>query len=161
MDNVADVYDMAETVLQTIREVYAENGTTLPNRQYVIVGATAHDCEQVTVSFMVLSDGLPNSSNGRTSAGACINPTNGTFLIEVVRDLPPVSGGRNGASVVPTAIAITNTARTQMIDARLLSEVAHRMMQDSIFPGAGAYSIAAGAPSGLRQAMQMELNIAV
>lgn len=159
MANPDDVFETAEQILQTVNTVYAEHEVELPTRQYIAVGnagSTPHDCTQVTVTLGALGSGLPQ---GQPMPG-CTNVTNGVFIVEIVREIATVSGGRSTGKVAPTPEAISTKSKVQMKDARLLAEVAERMGQTTINRNA-VYSVTAGAPSGDAQGILLELNIAV
>lgn len=159
MANPDNIYEMAERILQTLNTVYAEHEIELPARQYITAGnagTTPHDCTQVTVAFGTLASGLPQGQ----PMFQCDAPTNGVYVVEIVREIPMASGGSATRKVAPQPADISAKAKIQLADARLLAETAKRVGSTTI-QNSAVFSITAGAPSGDAQGMLLELNVAV
>lgn len=158
ISRIDDVFEQSSNILQSVRTVFNEVGHTLPDREYVIVGTPAFDCEQLTVSFASMGSGLPDQDQPR--AAACMDPRNATYLIDIVRKLPQGKGTKSSAPIVPSPERITDTAKTQMRDAKLLADACDIIMQSQFIPG-GSYSIIVGEASGFYQAVSAEIRLAI
>lgn len=156
-DRLDDVYNAGDQILQTVKDVFNESGQTLPNREYLIAGAPAFDCDQVTVAFMGMGSGLPDMP----APIQCDNPRNASYTIDIVRSLPQGRGSKSSAPIVPSPEAIMETAKIQMRDAKLLADACERFLKHNFIPNAGSYSIIVGEASGFRQAVSAEILIAV
>lgn len=161
LDNYEELYNTAEMVLETVNEVYAEYGVYLPNRQMIMAGDSVHDCEQVVISFVSLTSGFPIQDMSAQSN--CPNPVTATFIVEIVREVPKISGGVNSRKIAPSDVDITTNAKDKLNDARLLAEIANRVGMKSWLTSMAAapYSISSGAAGGNLQAMSMELRVIV
>ena len=155
-ERVDDVYEAALKVLQQVEMTCAEVGQVLPDRKYVLVGTPAFDCDQVTVGFSNLVSGLPDLPPAGMN---CPNPITGTYIIDIVRELPQGTGGRN-SPIVPSAERISETAKIQMRDAKLLADACQTFIQNNFFP-IGTYVINVGEASGRYQAVSAEIRIVV
>lgn len=157
-ERLDDVYSAGHQILQTVRDVFNEWGHPLPDREYVIAGTPAFDCEQVTVAFVSLGSGLPDAA---PVPSQCDSPMNATYTIDVVRKLPQGKGTKSSSPIVPTTEAIMETAQIQMRDAKLLAESCEQFLKNNFIPNVGGYSIMVGEPSGYRQSVSAEIRIAV
>lgn len=158
IDDVDELYVRSEEILQIIREVYAEHEdvVTLPDRQIIVAGAGApHDCEQVSISFMSMDQGLPQQG---PPTNQCESPNNITFLVEIARPTAASQRGRNTASIVPPEESVNEKTRVVLRDVRLLGEIGERIGAASWLPPS-TYSIAPGPRSGQMQATTMEINV--
>ena len=151
---IDDVFEAAQKVLQTVRNISNEVGHELPDREYIIAGTTAHDCEQLTVSFVGLNEGLPDQQTRPN----CVDPKTVVFLIDIVRELPQGTGRSASSPIVPTPEKIMETAYIQLRDSKLLADACDEIIKSNFIP-VGTYSIIVGEPGGRRQAVSAELRI--
>lgn len=140
------VQDVLDIVVQT----FSQAGVTLPSRQYITSGGTAHDCEQVTVSFQQLYLGPPGDQAAEPQR--CEAPRSASVLVEVVRCIPSV----NSRTGVPDSAAQSAFAVQQLIDAWLLLQAGTEM---SVFGILG--DVTAGEPQGTYQAMALSLTMTI
>lgn len=157
-EDVLRIATEAQRLLDIVGAVFQENDILLPERKYLAVGEigkTAHDKEQVTVSFGNMSDGLPNARGANPQS--CMASYQGSFSVEIVRCTPQMTGGGYGPGEPPTPAALTEYAVTRYVDAWLLVRVAQRF-------GAGPkseYSVTTGDDSGTLQGVILSVNAAV
>lgn len=151
------ISEKAQLILDKLIEVYAESGIDLPTRQFLAVGAqgqTVHSSAQVTVSWAQAYSGLPQHQSQfpvkRTA------PWSAVFVVEVVRDLP----GMTPRGTEPSDATVTATAVSQMQDAQLMIEAGRRAFEDS-WEGSGIADISASMPSGLLQAVTMNVILVI
>ncbi len=147
----------AQRLLDIVGAVFQENEVDLPLRQYLAVGElgkTAHDKEQVTVSFGNMSDGLPGASGANPQA--CVSSYMASFSVEIVRCTPQMTGGGYGAGDPPSASALSEYAVTRYVDSWLLVRVAQRFAG-----GKSEYAVTTGDDSGQMQALVLSVNTGV
>jgi hypothetical protein len=140
------VQDVLDIVVQT----FGQAGVTLPERQYITSGGTAHDCEQVTVSFQQMYLGPPGDQAAEPQR--CDGPRSASVLVEVVRCIPSV----NSRTGVPDPQAQANFAVQQLVDAWMLLEAGTLMTVYGILG-----DVTAGEPQGSYQAMSLTLTMMV
>lgn len=91
------VGNLAQHILATINEKFAEEEVDLPTLQMITLGgrgATTQLCEQLSVSIEQLYSGLPGDQ--AQQAVSCTAPQSAVFAVELVRCLPsPVPKGRS------------------------------------------------------------------
>jgi len=160
--------EIADHILNTVVETYADHGVDLPERRYLAVGGqgdTVHDCEQLTVSFEQGYSGVPG--NQAQEPVKCATPRTAVFIVEVVRALPqPNTAAANPQTSVPSrygramggvqalsADTQSDIARKQMIDAMLLMDAGLRAGETTM-TGSLA-DVTAGSPQGGYQAMTL------
>lgn len=144
-------------ILEKIVEVYAEDGTPLPERRYVTLGGqgdTVHDAEQVTVSWEQSYTGAPGEQS--LTPVRRMHGRSAVFVVEVVRTIP----GLNSKGQPPSVEAITTTTQVQLRDAQLLFEAGLRAGELGS-TGACIIDVSAGKPQGLKQAMLMNFIAAI
>lgn len=151
-------FEIAENLLTTIREVFASNQVSLPERQYFAVGpenTVAYDCEQLTVTFKNVADGLAYNDVPRMLS--CQNMESGIFFVELVRCIPTTStsGLRTNA---PSAEEMTESSKNMMRDAKLFREVVKVVEEDYYMRDNPMYSITFGIPEGGLQSVQLSLK---
>lgn len=156
------ISETAQTILDTVYRVFTENGVPLPERRYLAIGdagKTAHDGEQVTVSFGSVSEGLPY--NNMPVLQRCSEPFHGFFTVEIVRCSPaPRKSGGGLSEVAPKAETIHDYSVTRMTDAWLLVEVA-KQFGDQVFTEKVGYNVSFGDDSGTMQAAILTINTVV
>lgn len=151
-------FEIAENLLTTINEVFASNQVSLPERQYYAVGpenTVAYDCEQMTITFKNVSDGLAYNDVPRMLS--CQNMESGIFFVELVRCIPTTSASGMKVSA-PPAQDITESAKNMMRDAKLFREVIKVVEEDYFMRDNPMYSISFGEPSGGFQSVQLSLK---
>lgn len=86
MDPTTHVADIAQSLLDEVIERLGNEGIELPERRFVHAGQTVHDCEQLSVSFVRIYNGVP----GREVAGEipCAMTKTAEFTIQLVRCVP-------------------------------------------------------------------------
>lgn len=151
------ISSMASLILSKINEVFGEAAVTLPTRQVLLVGGlgqSAHDDEQVTISWEQTYSGEPGQQ--AQVAVRRTTPRSGVFVVELVRSIPDLYTS-NGT---PLAAEMTATANIQMQDAALLYEAGMRACEGSML-GRGIVDLSAGAPSGGLQAVIMTVILSI
>lgn len=151
-------YDIAQNLLTTINEVFGSNQVSLPERQYVAVGpenTVAYDCEQMTVTFKNVADGLAYNDVPRMLS--CQAFQSGIFFVELVRCIPSTSASGMKVSA-PSAQDITEASKNMMRDAKLFREVVDIVKEDPNIMDKPMYSITFGEPSGGFQSVQLSIK---
>lgn len=143
----------ADALLAAVESAFdaSPDAQALPARRYVASGQTAHDCEQVTVSFQQGYLGLPGDQ--ATTSARCDSAASLVFLVEVVRKVPVLSQ-RGGA---PSVEALNAAGHNQLSDAETLLDAARSFGND--FGGVLA-DVFAGEPSGEYQAIAANVTLA-
>ncbi len=72
-----------DRILQSVEETFESYGIDLPDLRYKNMGATTHDCEQVTVSLVQAYVGPPGDQ--AVGPQPCHGPRTGVFQVEIVR----------------------------------------------------------------------------
>lgn len=111
------IFNLGQHVLEVINSVFEQASVKLPSKQYVAIGPTAHDCEQVTVGFEQIYLGPPGLQAEEPQQ--CNVPRSVVWRCEVVRQVPVVSGGRAES---PSAKRMNEYAKEQLRDMYLLLE---------------------------------------
>lgn len=140
-------------VLSSIENVFEQADVPLPDRRYVTFGGTAHDCEQLTVSFIQMYLGPPGDVAAEPQR--CNAPRSALLAIELVRCLPV--GPRGSA---PSAAQATEHAIKQAVDAWLLVDGAAQQAFDPWGLGILA-DVTVTEPAGAYQAVVLNLTVAV
>jgi hypothetical protein len=112
------VADLMRRVLDEIVAVFEDAGATLPERRYIAVGPQAHDCAQVTVSFMQMYLGLPGQQ--QETLQRCDVPRSVVLSIQIARPIPAPAARAS----TPRAADISTMTETQTRDAWLLMDAA-------------------------------------
>lgn len=141
-----------QAILDQINATYEQEGFDLPARQYLAVGATAHDCEQLTVSFVQMYAGLPGER--ADTPQKCNSPRSAVLSVQLVRKVAPPEGARG--NLPPDADHITQHTIEKMQDAWLLMDAAMSVVDDYI--GALA-DIAITNESGGYQAVVLNISL--
>ncbi len=114
-----DLYNLAQTVLDTIVGVYEQAGIPLPARRYVHFGSVAADCEQLTVQ---LDQHYFGTVGGDANAvQTCESPRAAVLTVLMFRP-EPVPQMR--ANTPPSPNDLNDAARVHMRDAYLLMSAA-------------------------------------
>lgn len=142
-----------ESVLESVNAVYEQENTTLPDRQYITMGETSHDCEQLTVGFDQLYVGTPGDQ--AESPQRCNSPRSIAMTVQLVRKIPIMAGRGNP----PSADEISESARVMATDAWLLLD---GCMAASAVEQYGAISdVSVTPPSGAYQAIVVSFVVGV
>lgn len=118
-------------ILEQVRTSAAKYGYTLPVRQYVTVGGSVFDCEQVVVSAIRAGTGVVESESADALAlvGPKVPVWNVTYEVSIVRTAAEKVSGPRGdilptpgqieadAAVVSTIFAILDDVVVAMSDA--------------------------------------------
>ena len=147
----------AQRLLDIVGAVFQENNIALPVKQFLAVGEigkTAHDGEQVSVSFGNMSDGLPGATGANPQA--CTASYQASFSVEIVRCTPKMASGGYGKAAPPEASTITEYSVSRFIDAWLLVRVAQRFSGQK-----SEYSVTTGEDSGQLQGIILSVNTGV
>lgn len=135
-------------ILDVVVQTFAQAGVSLPERRFVTAGQTAHDCEQVSVSFVQLNLGVPGDPGNE--AVRCDGPRSVLVSVEVVRCIP-TANARTGTVSVD---AIDAASEMQLVDAWLLMEAATNLDDWAILA-----DVAAGQPGGGFQSMTLNVTL--
>jgi len=171
MINPLEFVEIADLLMDTIVSTYADHGVPLPTKRYLAVGGigeTAHNCEQVTVSFEQGYSGLPG--NQAQEPAKCNTPRSAVFIVEVVRHVPTINSNATiPETLTPSRYPIVNAkvalvpddkqsdvARTQMKDAMLLLDAGMRAADNQL--GGAMVDVSAGSLSGDYQAMILSVT---
>jgi hypothetical protein len=148
---------LAQSILDAVVSVFEQAGVDLPERRYTVVGAPAHDCEQVTVEFQQLYLGPPGDQ--AQSPQHCDAPRTAYFQVEIARAVPVIESQRGSRTKAPAPDAIQEVAEQQMLDAYLLLEAGANAVDEF---GLGTLAdVAPGDPAGGFQGMTLNLTLAV
>ena len=151
-DYAVSLVNLCNSVLESVISVFEQFGVGLPERRYVTVGQTVHDCEQVTVSFQQLYLGPPGDQ--AQTPQKCTAPRTAFLNVEIVRSL--ALPGRTGK---PSADAMQTNAETKLVDAYLLLKAGADAVDQW---GIGVIAdVTVGEASGDRQAVILNVTLAV
>lgn len=123
VERMDTIYDFMNVVLNQINTTFTEFGVALPERQFFDVGANEapHDCEQVTVAFQQMYNGLPGVPDQTPTA--CTGPRTASFVIEIVRCTPVMERQARGGPLTPPSIEKLNgMTKVQVRDAWILTD---------------------------------------
>lgn len=152
--NTEIVAAVMESVLESINAVYEQEDVVLPERQYITMGETAHDCEQLTVGFDQMYVGTPGDQ--AETPQQCNAARTIAMTVQLVRPIPALSG--RGATA-PSAEALHASARRQATDVWLLLEGCMASPAVEAFGALG--DVAVTPPSGAYQAVVVSLVVGV
>jgi hypothetical protein len=155
VDDKDDIGNTLDRILFSIEATFEQANVALPERRYFHAGgdgSTVHDCEQLTIAFSQVYQGLPGAQG--IEPEKCDAPLSGVFVIELVRCVPDKLYTKGKQTRVPQPADLSMHAKVQGIDAYLL-------MQAGLLVGNDAFgsmvNVVPGLPSGAYQAMTMEL----
>lgn len=153
-DDVDAVGVTLNTVLAKIVETFELAGVELPERRYIWWGATAHDCDQVTVSVLQLYLGTPGDP--AAAPQRCDAPRTLVLSCQIVRKVPLGQGGR---VPYPSALSSSSYAEERARDAWILLEAGLKACDEW---GVGAIAdVNPTDPSGEYQAVALNLTLPV
>lgn len=159
-EDVLRIAKMLDEILERVVEGYEDAGVPLPSRQFWTTGSTAHDCEQLTVTFNQAYIGPVGDEANEPQR--CSAPRTAQLDIEVVRCIPGYVGPRGKA---PSPDQIQAAARNQVIDAMLLLDLSCALDTwngDLGVPGMGVIAtVDAGEPNGAYQGTTLHLTVAI
>lgn len=78
------LYTIAQDLLEAVVDVYATAGVSLPDRQVVVEGLPAWDCESVMVSLRRVFRGLPNIQSAQQTL-LCAGVRTAEYHISIIR----------------------------------------------------------------------------
>lgn len=116
-DDKSAVGDFLTSVLDGVVGVFEQANVSLPEKRYIAAGPVAHDCEQVTVSFIQMYLGAIGAPADQPQR--CDSPRVVVLTAQVVRCVP-TSGTRTTTG--PAAATMNANTLTRMQDAWLLME---------------------------------------
>ena len=146
------IFQAMQDVLSSINSAFEAEGVVLPDRQYVMIGEAAHDCEQLTVSFDQLFLGGPGDEI--TTPLRCEAARTIALSVQLVRCVPAIT--RQGP---PTAEQLTETTERLTQDSWLLLEGCINSIPAN-YLGA-LVDVTVTAPDGKFQAVQANLTVGV
>lgn len=159
-EDVLRIANMLDEILARVIQGYEDAGVPLPERRFWTTGTTAHDCEQLTVTFNQAYIGPVGDEANEPQR--CSAPRTVQLDIEVVRCIPGYVGPRGKA---PTPEQIQTASRNQVIDAMLLLDLACTLDTwdgDLGGPGLGVIAtVDAGEATGGFQGTILHLTVAV
>lgn len=144
---------LMQAVLDSIVAKFEEEGVDLPDRRYLATGATAHDCEQLTVSFVQMYLGTPGDP--AESPQRCDSPRSVVLSVQLVRCLPTTPPRASG----PQPAAISGMTERQTQDAWLLMDGAFGPIQNLWLDVLADVTVTD--PQGQYQAIVLNLTVAV
>lgn len=142
-----------EHIRLKINAVFEQADVSLPDRQYLTVGAEAHDCEQLTVSFRQMYLGGPGDQ--AETPQKCNSPRSIVLTIQLVRKVAMPPSARN---TTPAASAINDVTLGRVTDAWLLMDAAQTAPDDYLGMLA---DVAITDPSGEYQAIVLNMTVGV
>ena|ERR1044072_3462096 len=150
--DVEAVFTLMQQLLDDIVYHFAENDVDLPGRQYVTVGQTAHDCEQLTVGFIQMYLGTPGDRIEVPQN--CQAPRSIVLTVQLVRKvaLP------QGRTTPPDPEEITELTKQKTGDAWLLMDAVQKNACDTF--GVIA-DVSVTNPQGEYQAVQLNVSVGV
>lgn len=143
---------LMQHILDKIVAVFDQAGVSLPERRFLHVGATAHDCEQVSVAFMQMYAGMPGGRIDEPQK--CNSPRTTVLTIQVVRKVAMPEG----RATPPTAENLTAHTEAKTTDAWLLMDASMTAVDDYI--GVIA-DVTVTPPQGEYQAVSLNLSVGV
>ncbi len=117
---------LMEHILNQINVHYAAEGVDLPERQYLNIGRTSHDCEQLTISFVQLYLGPPGQQAEQPQI--CNAPRTAVMTVQLVRKVAVNTVGRG--TMPPDPEHITRHTMEKTRDAWLLLEAVTNATDD-------------------------------
>lgn len=153
------IFEFMEKVLAEINTTFAEHGVTLPEKQFFDVGANEapHDCEQVSVAFQQLYNGVPGNPDQVPTP--CNGPRTASYVIEIVRCTPVMERKlRGGPLMPPTKEDLDASAERQVIDGWLLMDAALTAAQNFALNG-GLADVLVTPETGGYQAVVLNLAL--
>jgi hypothetical protein len=157
------VGDLAQHILATINEKFAEEEVSLPSLQIITLGgrgATSQLCEQISISIEQLYSGLPGDQ--AQQAVRCNAPQSAVFAVELVRCLPSsMPKGRSTPIPAQTdAAQQTEAALSLMHDMQILIDAGMQACQ-SQWTQSGIVDVTTVAPDGGFQTIIMNVICAI
>lgn len=157
------VGDLAAHILETVNATFEEAGVQLPTVQLVTLGgngATAHLCEQLSVSVEQMYSGTPGDQ--AQNPVRCDAPRSTSFAVELVRGTPTgmVKGRSTPMTVPDDAAQQTSVAFDRMLDMDLLMTAGMNSCAGTWFQ-TGIVDVSAAPPSGGFQALVMSITTVV
>lgn len=143
---------LMEQVLEHIVQYFEAAGLEVPGRRYLNVGQTAHDCEQLTVSFQQIYAGAPGDR--AETPQKCNSPRSVVLTIQTVRRVALPAG----RTTPPEPQEITDRTKQKTTDAWVMLDAALSLVDDYI--GAIA-DVTVTNPSGEYQATVLNLTVGV
>lgn len=143
---------LMQNVLDKILALFEYEDVSLPDRQYLAVGRTAHDCEQLTVSFQQMYLGPPGARADQPVR--CHSPRSVVLTVQLVRCIVMPTG----RSTTPNATATTDRTLSRMKDAWLLMDAVTQSLDDNL----GIFGeVVVTDPQGEYQAIVLNVTVGV
>ena len=155
------IYNLMQMMMDEVNATYAEAGVELPSKQCFDsygAGQTPHDCEQVSISFEQMYNGLPGAPE--QVPGKCYSPRTGVFVIEVTRCVPTLEKNRAGKLALPSVAKLDEMAKQQSADAWLLMDAGLRAAEAANYLG-GLSDVAFTPESGGYQSAVLNLVLGI
>lgn len=147
MEDLLRIAKEAEKILDVVIAVFQENDVPLPERRFLAIGETSHDCEQLSVSFTSVGVGMPGDDFPPMQS-CTTTAYNATFNIEIVRCTPVGKKTSGGAKYTPpTAVQLQDYGVPRLVDSWLLVKAAQRYNEFS-YAKNSRYSVVAGEEQG-------------
>lgn len=164
-DDLQRISNRASQIQEIIKDVFESNGVDLPERQYIFVGGeeeTAHDDEQLTISFAALRLGVTPTSTGMFNP-ACPPGYIATYFVELVRCTPQTgkNNSRLKTSIAPGQSELDSYGRSRAIDAWLLLRVGQNIKNLPETLGQVDFGIVAQKEQGTMQAIRLSVEVMV
>lgn len=124
VDGKDAIYDLMQRVLDSIVIKFEQEEIELPERRYLSVGEVAHDCEQLTISFIQMYLGPPGQQAEAPSQ--CHDPRTAVIQVELTRTMPPNESRSSG----PSPNAMNERTHDRTTDAWLLMDASLEAFQN-------------------------------
>jgi hypothetical protein len=142
---------LMQHILDKIVAVFDQAQVDLPARRYIHIGATAHDCEQLTISFLQMYAGPPGIRANEPQK--CNSPRTAVFTVQLVRPAPLPEGRTQPPSIQSFYSHTLEKTR----DAWLLMDAAMMAVDDYI----GVIADVAVTPPSDYQAIVLNLSVGI
>lgn len=159
-ERMSTIFSFMEVVLAQINATFQEYGIALPEKQFFDVGANEapHDCEQVSVAFQQMYNGIPGNPDQVPTP--CMGPRTASFVIEIVRCTPTMERKLRGGPLVPPSVEDLNASVARQVkDAWLLMDAGLIAAQNTSLTGGGLADVLVTPESGGYQAVVLNLAL--
>lgn len=149
------VGELMQFVLDEIVVTYEEANVSLPDRRYLHVGSTVHDCEQVTVQFIQMFLGTPGARADQVLP--CTGPRSVILAAQVVRRVALPSGARG--TTPPSAESLTSHTVEKMRDSWLLMDAMKHTANE--YMGGVLMDVSVTPVQGEYQAVSLNITVGI
>lgn len=144
---VGDLLANGKAILSAVESSALTLHVTLPDRQYVTVGGSVYDCEQVTVSAISSDTGLVGAeSGGMSDLDPCDPVWKCVYEVGVVRKAVEAVSGARG-TILPKVADVEADTKVVSADFAVLVGAAQAMSDAGVFRRM-ATSVQFGQPQG-------------